>query len=107
MIHRLSSSAKADDPVNRVLSYKTAPAVFTGWPAFAGHDEGEVSSVGVKQGEATGEVMNDAKYSSDVAFTPSVKAVQERKGSRASYGRMEERGGWKTAITPDLSAFIE
>ena len=51
--------------------------------------------------------MNDARYSSDVAFTPSVKAVQARKGSRASYGRMEERGSWKTAITPDLAAFIE
>ena len=28
-------------------------------------------------------------YASDVAFTPSVKAVQSRKGSRKSYGRME------------------
>jgi predicted pyridoxine 5'-phosphate oxidase superfamily flavin-nucleotide-binding protein len=46
-------------------------------------------------------------YSSDVAFTPAVKAVQERKGSRASYARMEESGSWKTRITPDLQAFIE
>jgi uncharacterized protein len=44
--------------------------------------------------------------SSDVAFTPSVKAVQERKGSRAAYRRVEERGGWRTKITPDLAAFI-
>jgi uncharacterized protein len=44
--------------------------------------------------------------SSDVAFTPSVKAVQERKGSRAAYRRVEERGGWRTRITPDLAAFI-
>jgi predicted pyridoxine 5'-phosphate oxidase superfamily flavin-nucleotide-binding protein len=44
--------------------------------------------------------------SSDVAFTPSVKAVQERKGSRAAYRRVEERGGWRTKITPDLAAFL-
>jgi predicted pyridoxine 5'-phosphate oxidase superfamily flavin-nucleotide-binding protein len=50
--------------------------------------------------------MKDPIYSSDVAFTPSVKAVQARKGSRRSYGLMEERGSWKTHITPDLAAFI-
>ena len=44
--------------------------------------------------------------SSDVAFTPAVKALQERKGSRASYSRMEERGGWQSTITPDLARFI-
>jgi predicted pyridoxine 5'-phosphate oxidase superfamily flavin-nucleotide-binding protein len=46
-------------------------------------------------------------YSSDIAFTPAVKAVQERKGSRQSYARMEDSGSWKTRITPDLSVFIE
>jgi len=46
-------------------------------------------------------------YSSDVAFTPSVKTVQARKGSRLVYQRMEERGFWRTRITPDLAAFIE
>jgi predicted pyridoxine 5'-phosphate oxidase superfamily flavin-nucleotide-binding protein len=46
-------------------------------------------------------------YSSDVAFTPSVKAVQARKGSRGGYARMEERGGWESQITPDLAQFIE
>jgi predicted pyridoxine 5'-phosphate oxidase superfamily flavin-nucleotide-binding protein len=46
-------------------------------------------------------------YSSDVAFTPSVKTVQARKGSRLAYQRMEERGSWQTQITPDLAAFIE
>ena len=51
--------------------------------------------------------MNDATYSSDVAFTPTVKAVQTRKGSRRSYGCMEERGSWETRITPELSDFIE
>jgi predicted pyridoxine 5'-phosphate oxidase superfamily flavin-nucleotide-binding protein len=46
-------------------------------------------------------------YSSDVAFTPSVKAVQQRKGSRASYARVEEGGSWETLITPALRDFIE
>jgi len=50
--------------------------------------------------------MNDATCSSDVAFTPSVKAVQARKGSRRTYGRMEEKGAWETHITPDLALFI-
>ena len=45
-------------------------------------------------------------YSSDVAFTPSVKAVQARKGSRGAYQRMEEKGSWQTQITPDLAGFI-
>jgi uncharacterized protein len=51
--------------------------------------------------------MNDAIYSSDVAFTPSVKAVQLRKGSRKAYGAMEEKGSWETRITADLARFIE
>jgi predicted pyridoxine 5'-phosphate oxidase superfamily flavin-nucleotide-binding protein len=46
-------------------------------------------------------------YSSDVAFTPTIKAIQARKGSRASYARVEERGGWETRITDDLAQFIE
>jgi len=56
-------------------------------------------------------VGNDGKtpmtaYSSDVAFTPSVKSVQSRKGSREAYARVEERGGWETRITPELAQFI-
>jgi predicted pyridoxine 5'-phosphate oxidase superfamily flavin-nucleotide-binding protein len=39
------------------------------------------------------------------AFTPTVKAIQARKGSRESYQRMEERP-WRTTVTPDLAAFI-
>jgi predicted pyridoxine 5'-phosphate oxidase superfamily flavin-nucleotide-binding protein len=46
-------------------------------------------------------------HPSDVAFTQSVKAVQERKGSRQAYARMEQSGSWATRITPDLRAFIE
>jgi len=46
-------------------------------------------------------------FPSDVAFTPSVKAVQQRHGSRAAYARMEEGGSWETGITPELREFIE
>lgn len=45
-------------------------------------------------------------YSSDVAFTPAVKVIQSRKGSRKGYASMEERGSWETRITPDLVVFI-
>jgi uncharacterized protein len=46
------------------------------------------------------------KVSSDIAFTPSVKAIQERRGSRAGYAKMEMRGGFRTAVTADLAAFL-
>jgi predicted pyridoxine 5'-phosphate oxidase superfamily flavin-nucleotide-binding protein len=42
----------------------------------------------------------------DWIFTPSVRAVQERKGSRAAYARLEARGGFASRITPELAAFI-
>ena len=47
------------------------------------------------------------EFTSDVAFTPTVKAIQSRKGSRESYARVEQRGGWQATITPDLGAFVE
>jgi predicted pyridoxine 5'-phosphate oxidase superfamily flavin-nucleotide-binding protein len=46
-------------------------------------------------------------HSSDIAFTPSVKAVQSRKGSRNSYADREAKGGSATTVTPDLKAFVE
>jgi len=46
------------------------------------------------------------RITSDVAFTPGVKAIQSRKGSRSSYARMESQGGWATAITEELAEFI-
>ncbi len=46
------------------------------------------------------------KPSSDIAFTQTVKAIQQRKGSRHGYEQMEARGGWQTTITPDLESFI-
>jgi hypothetical protein len=49
----------------------------------------------------------DNTHSSDIAFTPTVKAIQTRKGSRRAYANQEREGGWSTQVTPDLKAFIE
>ena len=49
--------------------------------------------------------MSEA-YSSDVAFTPAVKAIQTRKGSREGYAGMENRGGFRTEIDENLAAFL-
>jgi uncharacterized protein len=46
------------------------------------------------------------QYSSDVAFTSSVKAIQTEKGSRSNYARMERGGGWETNVTPELQSFL-
>lgn len=46
------------------------------------------------------------RFASDVAFTPTVKEIQARKGSRHAYARMETGGGWGTTITPELAVFI-
>jgi hypothetical protein len=48
----------------------------------------------------------DLRAASDIAFTPAVKAIQARKGSRRAYARMEEGDGWSTTITPELALFI-
>ena len=52
-------------------------------------------------------MTEERTMASDVAFTPTVKAIQSRKGSRGAYARMESQGGWATAITEELAAFIE
>ena len=44
--------------------------------------------------------------STDVAFSTSVKAVQERRGSRGAYERLERNGGWNTKIDSALAEFI-
>jgi len=46
------------------------------------------------------------KFPSDIAFTPAVKDIQERKGSRQNYARMERGRGWQTTVTPDLAEFV-
>jgi uncharacterized protein len=51
--------------------------------------------------------MSDTQhYSSDVAFTPAVKAIQTLKGSRNAYANVEENGGWRTEVDADLRAFL-
>ncbi len=45
-------------------------------------------------------------HTSDVAFSPAVKAAQSRLGSRGGYARMEQKGGWRDTITDELAAFI-
>ena len=49
--------------------------------------------------------MND-ESSCDVAFTPVVKAIQERRGSRGAYAKLEAKGGFFTLVTPELEQFI-
>lgn len=44
--------------------------------------------------------------SSDVAFTPAVKAIQSRRQSRALYAKIEAHGGFETAITEELREFL-
>jgi len=51
--------------------------------------------------------MSDTQtFSSDVAFTPAVKEIQARKGSRNAYARVEQNGGWRTEVDEDLAAFL-
>ncbi len=52
-------------------------------------------------------VASSSAPSSDIAFTPAVKRIQERKGSRRAYANQEAHGGWQTVITPDIKEFIE
>jgi predicted pyridoxine 5'-phosphate oxidase superfamily flavin-nucleotide-binding protein len=46
------------------------------------------------------------QFSSDIAFTPAVKAAQSAKGSRNNYSRMDLGGSWETTVTPSLKAFL-
>jgi hypothetical protein len=46
------------------------------------------------------------EYSSDIAFTPAVKAIQTAKGSRKLYAKVETGGGWETTVTEELEQFI-
>jgi uncharacterized protein len=44
--------------------------------------------------------------SSDVAFSPAVKAIQKKRGSRAGYAKREEKGGWRTIVTRELAGYL-
>ena len=46
---------------------------------------------------------------SEIAFTAAVKAAQEKRGSRAAYANMEQRGDqgpWHDVVTPEFAEFI-
>ena len=47
-----------------------------------------------------------SSFISDVAFTPAVKQIQARKGSRETYARAESKGMMQRDITEDLVQFI-
>jgi len=44
--------------------------------------------------------------STDIAFTPSVKTVQESRGSRRGYAGLEAKGGWPTTVNAELAGLI-
>ena len=48
----------------------------------------------------------DDKVSSDVAFTPSVKRIQEERGSRRQFLEMENDGGWQRTVTQALADWL-
>ena len=48
--------------------------------------------------------MNE--FVSDVAFTPSVNAEQEKRGSRGAYQKKAAKNDWQDTISDDLNAFI-
>ncbi len=60
-----------------------------------------IASIPIARGTDHAAVMRTA--TSDIAFTPAVKAIQDRRGSRSAYARMEARGGaFQTLVTPEL-----
>jgi len=50
--------------------------------------------------------LSKAVRPSDVAFSPAVKEVQQRKGSRELYARRGEGADWAVVIDDELAAFI-
>jgi len=46
------------------------------------------------------------QFPSDIAFTPSVKAIQTQKGSRHGYAMREQNDGWESSVSPELTAFL-
>jgi len=49
--------------------------------------------------------MNE--FPSDIAFSSAVKAIQNEKGSRSAYSKMEQGKGWQTTVTPELKSFLK
>jgi len=52
------------------------------------------------------ENLRPDRPASDLAFTPAVKGIQERLGSRRSYAKMEQGHGWSRTVTANLAGFI-
>jgi predicted pyridoxine 5'-phosphate oxidase superfamily flavin-nucleotide-binding protein len=46
------------------------------------------------------------KSSSDIAFSDAVKAVQQERGSRAAYAKVERAGGFRTDVDDELADFL-
>ncbi|NOG60363.1 MAG: pyridoxamine 5'-phosphate oxidase family protein [Proteobacteria bacterium] len=46
------------------------------------------------------------EYTSDIAFTDTVKNIQQEKGSRSIYANMEQRGSWEYTANSFLKDFI-
>ncbi|MER3317541.1 MAG: pyridoxamine 5'-phosphate oxidase family protein [Allomuricauda sp.] len=44
---------------------------------------------------------------SDIAFTSTIKALQEHYGSRKAYARMESKRGWANELSPPIIDFVE
>jgi predicted pyridoxine 5'-phosphate oxidase superfamily flavin-nucleotide-binding protein len=50
--------------------------------------------------------VSTKRYPSDVAFSDAVKQAQTERGSRGTYARVEREGGFETAVTDELRAFL-
>ncbi len=46
------------------------------------------------------------RFTSDIAFTDAVKAIQERRGSRRYQLKLEEQDGWQNTVSDDMAVFI-
>ncbi len=50
--------------------------------------------------------MKMKEFTSDIAFTETVKKIQKEKESRSIYANMEQRGSWEISVTEFLASFI-
>ncbi len=47
-----------------------------------------------------------SRYVSDIAFTPTVKSEQEKRGSRKGYQTLADKRDWQNSVTDELSAYL-
>ena len=55
---------------------------------------------------AATDIEMEDRFTSDIAFTPAVKATQMRLGSRDQFSQMERGTGWASRISDALATFI-